>query len=575
MADYIKKIRTSDGDKQIDYTALANLPGNATASAAGLMSPADKSKLDGISSGADSVSFTQSLTSGTKIGTLTINGTGTDLYCSTNTATGILPVDKGGTGANNAAGARANLSVPEVQNRVIITANQGGIGTGIHANEYWQFWNVQDGDAYPVALCPSSNGRQSLGWSNYHIKSVYANDYPCGTWNGNAIAVNKGGTGATDAAGARQNLGITPQNIGAMPTTGGPFTGPVSFNGSTIGLVWTTANGTMFSVRPYTAGNIFQITTQGPDTENAEQPSFNITSGGHLELNHALGVTSGGTGAKDALSAAVNLGWSDPDVLDISATDVSDWTAQIQAHILERVQDRRCMTFTAGWSGRGFGSGIAWKTINNVYVLIYNMEALASLRFWYYSNNNSAWTEVPIGTLDSLNGVSLNTSQTITGYKEFTGGAAFAEETLFRKRIYVDKSDGVSVTMSTGNSPKMASMYLSINGTWTNALTLYEDKSTLTKPLDVASGGTGANSAAGARANLGIGVADTASGTINYTKEGQQVNFGKTLSKAPVVFCAQNGGTFAYYRVGNITQTGFTITASETGTTWRYVALCV
>lgn len=36
--------------------------------------------LDSVAENADSVSFTQSLTSGTKIGTLTINGTGTDLY---------------------------------------------------------------------------------------------------------------------------------------------------------------------------------------------------------------------------------------------------------------------------------------------------------------------------------------------------------------------------------------------------------------------------------------------------------------------------------------------------------------
>ena len=70
-------------------------------------------------------------------------------------------------------------------------------------------------------------------------------------------------------------------------------------------------------------------------------------------------------------------------------------------------------------------------------------------------------------------------------------GTTFNEETTFRKRIYVDKNDGVSVTMSTGNSPKMASMYLSINGTWTNALTLYEDRSTLTKPLSLDSGGLG------------------------------------------------------------------------------------
>ena len=59
----------------------------ATTSAAGLMSASDKSKLDGITADADSVSISRSLTSGTKIGTITINGTATDLYCQTNTDT--------------------------------------------------------------------------------------------------------------------------------------------------------------------------------------------------------------------------------------------------------------------------------------------------------------------------------------------------------------------------------------------------------------------------------------------------------------------------------------------------------
>ena len=46
-----------------------------------------KKKLDGITDSADSVSFSRSLTSGTKIGTITINGTATDLYCQTNSDT--------------------------------------------------------------------------------------------------------------------------------------------------------------------------------------------------------------------------------------------------------------------------------------------------------------------------------------------------------------------------------------------------------------------------------------------------------------------------------------------------------
>lgn len=59
----------------------------ATTSAAGLMSASDKSKLDGIQTGADAVSFTQSLTSGAKVGTININGTDTVLYAPTNTDT--------------------------------------------------------------------------------------------------------------------------------------------------------------------------------------------------------------------------------------------------------------------------------------------------------------------------------------------------------------------------------------------------------------------------------------------------------------------------------------------------------
>lgn len=60
---------------------------NATTSVAGFMSAADKSKLDGITASADSVAFSQSLTSGAEVGTITINGAGTKLYAPLNTNT--------------------------------------------------------------------------------------------------------------------------------------------------------------------------------------------------------------------------------------------------------------------------------------------------------------------------------------------------------------------------------------------------------------------------------------------------------------------------------------------------------
>ena len=44
------------------------------------MTAAMVTKLNGIHSGANAVSFSRSLSSGTKIGTITIDGTATDLY---------------------------------------------------------------------------------------------------------------------------------------------------------------------------------------------------------------------------------------------------------------------------------------------------------------------------------------------------------------------------------------------------------------------------------------------------------------------------------------------------------------
>lgn len=89
------KIGYSDNDRnyavELDSSgkAYVNVPwtdtryGVATTSANGLMSPSDKSKLSGIHAGADSVSFRRSLSSGTKIGTININGVNTDIYAPT------------------------------------------------------------------------------------------------------------------------------------------------------------------------------------------------------------------------------------------------------------------------------------------------------------------------------------------------------------------------------------------------------------------------------------------------------------------------------------------------------------
>lgn len=78
---------TSDASGNITVNSTNTTYDNATQTTAGLMSANDKKRLDAMTDNADAVSFSRSLSSGTKIGTITINGTGTDLYCETNTDT--------------------------------------------------------------------------------------------------------------------------------------------------------------------------------------------------------------------------------------------------------------------------------------------------------------------------------------------------------------------------------------------------------------------------------------------------------------------------------------------------------
>lgn len=148
----------------------------ATTSEAGLMSASDKSKLDEITPSADSVSFSAGATSGNKVGTITINGTATDMYSPIQTSvsgnagtatklatartiqtnlgstsgasfdgsanvtpgvSGVLPIGNGGTGANNSSDALANLGAFRFLGNNVIsstdddtTSNWGTLGSG-------------------------------------------------------------------------------------------------------------------------------------------------------------------------------------------------------------------------------------------------------------------------------------------------------------------------------------------------------------------------------------------------------------------------------------------------------------
>lgn len=113
----------SETDALLNGKAASNhTHSNVTTSAAGFMSSSDKSKLDGISESADSVSVSPALTSGTKVGTITINGTAYDLYCQTNTDT------------KYSAGTGISISGTKISNSGVLSIASGGSNGTISVN---------------------------------------------------------------------------------------------------------------------------------------------------------------------------------------------------------------------------------------------------------------------------------------------------------------------------------------------------------------------------------------------------------------------------------------------------------
>ena len=270
---------------------------------------------------------------------------------------GTVPVSKGGTGATEAAQARTNLGVTPQNIGAMSTG--GGTFTGNIAvsktDPYVSMENTGTNNKFGFHVYGTEGGKGTLALYDHikakHVFNVYSYsekvtfEWPVDLLH--ALAIESGGTGANNAAGARANLGITPGNIGAAPTShthsagnitsgvisierggtgasdpaaaranlgalatsGGPITGYLQFGTMSNGLEWFTADGTQIHLRPYTPNNVFQITFKGPDTENQEIGAVNIDTSGHVNLGQPLGVESGGTGANSAAGRAKSRNW--------------------------------------------------------------------------------------------------------------------------------------------------------------------------------------------------------------------------------------------------------------------------
>lgn len=175
---------------------------NATTSVAGLMSASDKSKLDGITSSADSVSFSRSLTSGTKVGTITINGTGTDIYAPTNTDTHYTTGLKVGASATATANAKAsNGSVYlNVLDNTTVRDSHKIVGSGAttvtsDANGVITISSTDNNTTYSAATTSTAGLMSASDKSKLDGIATEANKYTHPTTSGNKHIPSGGGSG--------------------------------------------------------------------------------------------------------------------------------------------------------------------------------------------------------------------------------------------------------------------------------------------------------------------------------------------------------------------------------------------
>jgi hypothetical protein len=267
-----------------------NTTGNAaTATTAGNITATSNTTLTSLSS----LNTVGTITSGTWSGT-------------------AIAVANGGTGATNTAEARTNLGAEATSNKSTATdlgstnssdvlfPTQKAVKTYVDAQTAAA--GVSDGSITNIKLAGSIAASKLVGTDITTVGTITS-----GTWSGTAIAVANGGTGATNAADARTNLGLViGTNVQAPLVAGTDYLAP---NGSAANLTnypTFNQNTTGNAATATTAGNITATSNTTLTSLSSLNTIGTITSG--TWSGTAIAVANGGTGATNAADARTNLG---------------------------------------------------------------------------------------------------------------------------------------------------------------------------------------------------------------------------------------------------------------------------
>ncbi len=393
----------------------------ATTSAAGLMSASDKSKLDGITASADAVSFSRSLTSGTKVGTITINGTGTDLYAPTNTDTHYTSKNVVGssTATSNTTSAltNGNVYLNSVENGVVTSAHKisGSGATTVTTDTSGNIVVSSNNTTYSAATTSAAGLMSASDKTTLSNLSALVGDTAVSTQISNATSGSMSGNAAT-ATKVNNSLAI---KLNSGTTEG---TNLFTFNGSAAKTINITPSAIGAAASSHGTHVSYGTSAAALGTSSAGSAST-VSRSDHVHALPALtsctgtlSVAKGGTGSTTASEALTNLGAvakSGDTMTGSLRVGTSSTTSEMDVHAIAASGSIYLYAGGSSSSNRGIytysssGTEAAVITINPSNVMTFHGTAASA--------NSVAWTNVsgrpsalanPNALTISLNGTS-------------------------------------------------------------------------------------------------------------------------------------------------------------------------
>jgi hypothetical protein len=257
---------------------------------------------------------------------------------------GVVPVTLGGTGATTASAARTNLGL------VIGTNVQAPLVAGV---DY----------LVPTGIAATATTAGNITATTNTTLTTLSNLTTVGTinsgvWSGTAVAVEKGGTGATTASAARTNLGLViGTNIQAPLVAGTDYLVPTGSAASLTNFPTFNQNTTGNATTANTAGNITASTNTTLTSLSNLATVGTITSGTWSATK--IDVAHGGTG--------LTVVGSEGQILTSTASGTLTWTNTTSKGIVESFSTVGAISWTVPanvysitiemWGGAGGGGG--------------------------------------------------------------------------------------------------------------------------------------------------------------------------------------------------------------------------